>query len=607
MVNAVYPGLVAHTGLLQDTRGPFKWFTDTFGSTPEKGCGHRAVAGHRSGDRDDQRKVVRQTQGDPDTGPRDGTRRAHTTVGGEREAHPRHLKSLDHVAGLPGLIHRMTIRRLPSLHTRVRLIDRTPSRCHTDAVTSPLPRPLSSFIGRQDVLAQARELLGRHRLLTLTGAGGSGKTRLGIELAARVSGDFPDGAHFVALAAIRDPALVPSAIARSLGLQDPQDVPLVQHLAGYLAERTALLVLDNFEQVLSGATVVADLLAAGTGTRIVVTSRAPLHLSGEQEFPVPPLPIPDQSRTVSPADLEACESTALFLARARAVVPGFAAEGPDAAAVAGIARRLDGLPLAIELAAARTKLLPPIALFERLDHALGLLIGGSRDLPDRQRTLRNTIAWSHDLLSDGARRLFATLAVFRGGAGLDDLEAVCAGSLELGLPVLDGVQELLDQSLLRRSASSPHPRYTMLETVREFAAERLEELPEAATVRTAHAYRFAALVHCLERPPVWPDDDFLARLDRDHDNLRAALDLLQNRDRRHALQMAAELTTYWSIRGHFGEGRSRLEDLLTRCVEACPERVAGLNAAGWLALDQGDLEDVPGSAQRERGPGPRDR
>ena len=483
----------------------------------------------------------------------------------------------------------MTIRRLPSLHTRVRLIDRTPSRCHTDAVTSPLPRPLSSFIGRQDVLAQARELLGRHRLLTLTGAGGSGKTRLGIELAARVSGDFPDGAHFVALAAIRDPALVPSAIARSLGLQDPQDVPLVQHLAGYLAERTALLVLDNFEQVLSGATVVADLLAAGTGTRIVVTSRAPLHLSGEQEFPVPPLPIPDQSRTVSPADLEACESTALFLARARAVVPGFAAEGPDAAAVAGIARRLDGLPLAIELAAARTKLLPPIALFERLDHALGLLIGGSRDLPDRQRTLRNTIAWSHDLLSDGARRLFATLAVFRGGAGLDDLEAVCAGSLELGLPVLDGVQELLDQSLLRRSASSPHPRYTMLETVREFAAERLEELPEAATVRTAHAYRFAALVHCLERPPVWPDDDFLARLDRDHDNLRAALDLLQNRDRRHALQMAAELTTYWSIRGHFGEGRSRLEDLLTRCVEACPERVAGLNAAGWLALDQGNL------------------
>jgi non-specific serine/threonine protein kinase len=405
-----------------------------------------------------------------------------------------------------------------------------------------------------------------------------------------VSVDFPDGARFVALAAIRDPVLVPSAIAPSLGLQDSRDVPLVEHLAAYLAERTMLLVLDNFEQVLGGATVVADLLAAGTGTRIVVTSRVPLHLTGEQEFPVPPTPVPERSPAASPAALETCESTALFLARARAVVPGFAADGPDAAAVAGIVRRLDGLPLAIELAAARTKLLPPSALLERLDHALGLLVGGSRDLPDRQQTLRNAIAWSHDLLGEGARRLFAVLAVFRGGAALDDLEAVCANSLKLGMSVLDAVQELLDHSLLRRSTRSPHPRYTMLETVREFAAERLAELPEAATIHTAHAHRFAALAQRLERPPVWPDNDVLARLDQDHDNLRAALDRLQGREPRRALQMAAKLTTYWSIRGHFGEGRRRLQHLLDRCPTPSPERVAGLNAAGWLALDQGDLE-----------------
>ncbi len=455
-------------------------------------------------------------------------------------------------------------------------------------MTSPLPRPLSSFIGRQDLLARALQLLRRRGLLTLTGPGGSGKTRLAIELAARADADFPDGTHFVALAAIRDPALVPSAIARSLGLQDSRGVPLVEHLAGYLADRTVLLVLDNVEQVRSGATVVADLLATGTDSRIVVTSRAPLHLTGEQEFPVPPMPVPDCS--VTPAELEACESTALFLARARAVIPGFTAEGPDAIAVAGIARRLDGLPLAIELAATRVKLLPPAALLEHLDGSLGLLTGGGRDLPDRQRALRSTIAWSYELLGAGARRLFALFAVFRGGAELDDLAAVCDGSVELGEPLLDTVQELLDQSLLGRSTRSSSPRFTMLETVREFAVEHLSELPEAAAVRAAHAERFAELAGRLHRPPVWPDNEFLARLDLDHDNLRAALDLLQDRDPRRALQLAARLTTYWSIRGHFGEGRRRLHDLLARCPGASRERVAGLNGAGWLALDQGDLD-----------------
>ncbi len=456
-------------------------------------------------------------------------------------------------------------------------------------MTSPLPRPLSSFVGRQDLLARAAALLARDRLLTLTGPGGSGKTRVAIELAGQVRAHFPDGVTFVALADIRDAALVPSAIAQGLGLQDSRGRPLVQHLRAYLAERTVLLVLDNFEQVMGAATAVTDLLTVPTGSRIVVTSRGRLHVSGEQELPVPPLPVPEYAGRASPTSLEGCESTALFLARARAVVPTFAPEGAEATAVAGIARRLDGLPLAIELAAARTKLLPPSVLLERLDRSLSLLVGGNRDLPDRQQTLRRTVGWSHDLLSEDAQRLFAALAVFRGDAGLDDVEAVCGDTVRLGTSVLDAIDELLDQSLLHRSERAPQPRYAMLETVRAFADEKLSVSTDFAPIHQAHADRFAQLTGCLQRPPVWPDGDLLVRLDADFDNVRAALDWLQNRDPMRAMLMAAQLTTYWSLRGHFGEGRQRLGDLLSRCSGPSRERIAGLNAAGWLAVDQGDL------------------
>lgn len=454
---------------------------------------------------------------------------------------------------------------------------------------STFPRPLSSFIGREDVLADVAHLLGRSRLLTLTGPGGSGKTRLSIELAARVGADYPDGVHFVPLAAIRDPALVPSSIAQSLGLQDSRDRPLVEHLASYLSDRSVLLVLDNFEQILASAPVVADLLIAGSGTRIVVTSRSPLRLSGEQEFPVPPLPVPEAGTELSAASLAECESASLFLARARAVAPGFVVDQPTAGAIASIVRRLDGLPLAIELAAARVKALPPASILARLDHSLGLLVGGSHDLPDRQQTLRSTIVWSYDLLGGAARRLLAILAVFRGGADLADVESVCAASVELGAPVLDVVQELLDQSLLRLAPDAGVARYTMLETVREFAAERLAELPEAERVHAAHATVFVALADPLERPPIWPENDFLARLDLDHDNLRAALDWLQANDPRTALRMAAKLTAFWSIRGHFTEGRRRLHELLELVPAPTRDRVAALTGAGWLALDQGEL------------------
>jgi non-specific serine/threonine protein kinase len=457
-------------------------------------------------------------------------------------------------------------------------------------VPGTLPRPLNSLIGREDVLADATRLLGRCRLLTLTGPGGSGKTRLGIELAMRVGADYPHGAHFVPLAAVRDPSHVPSAIAQGLGLQDSRERPLVEYLADHLRHRTMLLVLDNVEHVLSCVPTVAELLAAGTGTRIVATSRSPLRLTGEQEFPVPPLPVPEAGAEASVASVAACPSTALFVARARAVAPGFVVDDANAAVIAGIARRVDGLPLAIELAAARVKLLPPASLLARLEHSLGLLVGGSRDLPDRQQTLRSTIAWSYDLLSDGARRLLAVLSVFRGGAGLPHLESVCAASVDLGVPVLDALQELTDQSLLRLSSGTDQPRYVVLETVREFAAERLVELPEADAVRAAHAAVFAAVAEQLERPPIWPANEVLAALERDHDNLRGALDWLQAHDPTAGLHMAAKLTAYWSVRGHFTEGRRWLHDLLALVPGRTRERVAALNGAGWLALDQGELE-----------------
>ena len=326
----------------------------------------------------------------------------------------------------------------------------------------------------------------------------------------------------------------------------------------------------------------------------VVTSRAALRLTGEQELPVPPLPIPDRGAEYRrPGWSRASQPRCSWPGRARSPLVSLPT-GTDAAAVVGIVRRLDGLPLAIELAAARTKLLTPSALLDRLDHSLGLLVGGSRDLPDRQQTLRSTIAWSHDLLGAGGRRLFAALAVFRGGAGLDDVEAVCEAAIELGVSVVDAVQELLDQS---HAAPVGAVAATALHDARDRPRVRRRKAGRPARGRgdpSAHAHRFAALCRRLERPPVWPGNDFLALLDRDHDNLRAALDWLQDREPGEALRMAAKLTAYWSIRGHFGEGRRRLHDLLGRCAGASRERVAGLNGAGWLALDQGDVEESMG-------------
>jgi len=454
-----------------------------------------------------------------------------------------------------------------------------------------IPKPLTSFIGREHELGQAKRLLRDSYLVTLTGPGGSGKTRVCIALAAEVAEEYPDGVFFVPLAPVRDPGLVPSTIAQGIGLQDARDRPLMEHLLSQLRGRQMLLVLDNFEHLLPGASVVAQLLSGTSKLRILVSSRSSLRVYGEQECPVPPLPVPGADTQPTPESLAACASVRLFAERAAAAVPGFSLTEQNAPVVAEIARRLDGLPLAIELAAARVKLLPPEAILPRLQHSLRLLTGGSRDLPDRQQTLRGTIAWSYDLLSDGARQLLAACSVFAGGVSLEAIETVCGSVMDLGLSVLDLVAELVDQSLLRR-VHGPGPsmsRYAMLETVREYSAERLEAMPEADRVRAAQAAFFLELVE-TGRPLAGglATKEWLERVETEHNNIRTALALYRDRDPAAALRLAASMAAFWSLRGHHSEGRQRLNELLDLAPADSASRVSGLNGAGWLALDQGD-------------------
>src|SRR5580700_8990563 len=450
-----------------------------------------------------------------------------------------------------------------------------------------LPKPLTSFIGRERELAQAKRLLRGSYLVTLTGPGGSGKTRLCIALAAAVASDYPDGVYFVPLAPVRDPGLVPSTIAQSIGLQDARDRPLMEHLVSQLRGRQLLIVLDNFEHLLAGAPIVAQLLQETSAVRILVSSRSSLHISGEQECPVPPLAVPDPRTQPTPESLAACESARLFAERAAAAVPGFAINGANAPAIAQIAQRLDGLPLAIELAAARVKLLPPEAILPRLEHSLGLLTGGSRDLPDRLQTLRATIGWSYDLLTEGAGRLLATCSVFAGGASLEVIETVCGAAVDIGLPVLDGVAELVDQSLLRPVPAAL--RYVMLETIREYAAERLAAMPEAEQVRGAHAAAFLALAEADGRPHAGlARKEWLEQVDAEHNNIRAALSWYRQHDPPTALRLGAAMSAFWSLRGHHTEGRQRLGELLGLVCGPSAVRVSALNGAGWLAIDQGD-------------------
>ncbi len=462
-----------------------------------------------------------------------------------------------------------------------------------DARPNNLPTQLTTFVGREKELHEAGELLMGARLLTLTGPGGTGKTRLSLELAARSADRFPDGAFFVPLEPISEAALVPATIAQALGLPDRGGRSPVERLVDHLAGRRVLLTLDNLEQVRSAAPVIGELLAGAPQLTVLATSRAALHVYGELEYPVPPLGVPNPRDPSDPQALARYESVALFVERAAAVRPSFRLTSKDARAVADICYRLDGLPLAIELAAARVKLLSPQAILARLEHRLALLSGGAQDLPARQQTLRGAIAWSYDLLDDADRTLFAGLAVFVGGASLDAIEAVC-GPDQAG-DVLDGLGSLVDKSLLRRGEGADgEPRFTMLETIREYATEQLAEAGRADAVRDRHAAWFLALAEGAAGALMGADKRAaLDSLELEDDNLRAALTWVTNaRHVETALRLGTALWRFWQMRGYLDEGLDRLKAVLAmpECADYAERRLEALDAAGGLAYWRGDYE-----------------
>jgi predicted ATPase len=409
------------------------------------------------------------------------------------------------------------------------------------------------------------------RLLTLTGPGGTGKTRLGLQVAADLLEDFESGVFFVPLEALRDPTLVASSIARTLGLQDRAGQVLLDSLRESLQDKQMLLVLDNFEQVVAAAPLVAELLAACPRLKCLVTSRVVLRLRGEHEFPVPPLDLPDPRHLPAMDTLSQYAAVELFIQRALALKPDLRVDNATAPAVVAICVRLEGLPLAIELAAARIKLFPPQALLARLGRRLELLRGGTRDMPERHQTLRHAIAWSYDLLEAGEQALFRRLAVFAGGCTLEAAEVVCqavhapAAGPGQSLEVLDGVASLVDKSLLRQQAQvSGEPRFRMLETLCEYGLECLTASGEEPAVRRAHADYYRVLVEAAEPALTGPAQEaWLEQLEAEHDNVRAALRWAEESgEAEMGLRLAGALCQFWLIRGHLREGQEWFARLL---------------------------------------------
>jgi predicted ATPase/class 3 adenylate cyclase/DNA-binding XRE family transcriptional regulator len=393
--------------------------------------------------------------------------------------------------------------------------------------TTNLPVQPTPLIGREHEVATAQRLLRRAdvRLVTFTGPGGVGKTRVALQVAAELLDDFVDGVWFIDLAPVSDPSFVIITILQALNVRESGEQSLLDRLKDDLRGKQVLLLLDNFEQVLEAALLVADLLAVAPQLTILVTSRETLHLRGETEFAVSPLALPDPKQLPSREALSQYAAVELFIQRAQDVQPDFAINNENALAVAEICYRLDGLPLAIELAAARIRLFAPAALLARLENRLLLLIGGPRDLPARQQTLRNTIAWSYNLLDEGEQTLFARLVVFVGGWTLDAAEAVCNPAGDLEIAILDGLQSLLDKSLVRQvEGPDGEPRFVMLETIREYALERFEQEGAAEVIRRHHAAFYLALVEHTE-PELFGTAQamWLKRLEIDYDNVRAVL------------------------------------------------------------------------------------
>ena len=457
-----------------------------------------------------------------------------------------------------------------------------------DAIPNNLPKQLTSFVGRQRELAEAVRLLETARILTLTGPGGTGKTRLSLQVAAEAADDFPDGVFFVDLAAVTEVDVVPSRILESLGIQaSTRDESPLMRLHSQLSGKSLLIVLDNFEQLLDAAPMVAELLRASPRSKVIVTSRAPLRISGEQEMPVPPLEVSIADDTDPNALIES-EAVQLFADRAMAVRPDFRLTPANAPVVAELVQRLDGLPLAIELVASRLRLLPVDQILSRLDARM--LGSGSIDLPERQRTIESTISWSCDLLADPEKRLFDRFSVFSGGARLDEAERVCGSDDDPGADLINTLSTLVDHSMIRRVDVHGHPRLRMLHVIREFALARLEGSGDADGMHRRHAEAYATFVEAAAPELLRKDrKEWLDLLEEDHDNIRAALDwAVTSGEIDLALRLSASAWRFWQARGHLHEARRRVEEVLAVGGGEPINRAKAMEAWGgvlwWLGL-----------------------
>ena len=463
---------------------------------------------------------------------------------------------------------------------------------HVPLASRALPAPLSGLLGRDRELSEVRQLLATTRLLTLTGPGGSGKTRLAIQLASDSAEAFADGVAFVALAAINDPQLVASSIAGALGIRDLGGRPMLERLSGYLHQKSVLLVLDNFEQVMAAAPLVSELLSAAFGVKVLVTSRESLRVRGEQEFEVPPLDVPEASDLVPFEAISQYGAVALFVNRASAIKPRFRLTHNNAAAIVKICRRLDGLPLAIELAAARIRVMSPEDILARLEQRLPILTGGPRDLPLRQQSMRATIAWSYGLLEADEQALFRRLSIFVGGCLPDAVEAV-AGD-EPRPTVLSGLGSLAAKSLVRTHESTTNEtRLDVLETVREYGLEQLEASGDLALIRRRHAFFYLALAEQAESMLLTGEQvRWVRRLELEYDNLRALMAWARDGavDDEIGLRLTGALAWFWVLSGVAWEARGWVEIMLALPAASADTlaRARALHAAARVAIVQDD-------------------